>query len=490
MQEGTIELTALTAVEAVTAIAAGDITAAALAEALIEQAQRWQAVNALVNFNGDDFLAAAQAADEKRAAGGPLAPLHGLPMVVKDNIDVAGFATTAATPALAGHFPGHDAPVVRALRDAGAIVMAKANMHELAFSPGITPPEGGGKIIYGAHGAARNPYDLKRSPAGSSTGTAAAIAAQVAPAGLGSDTGGSVRNPAAWCGLAGFRPSIGRYEQTGVVPISWTRDTIGPMARSIGDLVLLDGIITGESQPPVAELDKVRLGLDRDFFCTDADADILDIFEGEIDRLTAAGAEIVDVKIPGLEELIGAAGQGIAMYEIIRALPRYLVESGSGVTLDAVFSNIAASGLSARLDGLCGTEAISEADYRTSMDEVRPALQSVYADCFQANRLDALIFPATLILPYMLQEPGTHMHKGEEISDFAASGHNVQPASIGGSPGLTITAGITPAGLPAAIGFDGPFGHDAKLLAIGKAYEAIRPPIPAPPVPILHQTVS
>jgi len=450
---------------------------------LVEREQHWRTVNALVNFKADDFLAAAQAADEKRAAGGPLGPLHGLPLVVKDNIDVAGFATTAATPALAGHFPGQDAPVVQALRDAGAIVMAKANMHELAFSPGISKPDDGSETIYGAHGAARNPYDLERSPAGSSTGSAAAIAAHLAPAGLGSDTGGSVRNPAAWCGLAGLRPSIGRYEQTGVVPISWTRDTIGPMARSVSDLALLDGVITGESQSPVAELDKLRLGIDRDFFCTDADTDILTIFECEIERLSTAGTEIVEVTIPDLENLIGAAGQGIAMYEIIRALPRYLKEGGSGVTLDEVFGNIAASGLGARLESLRGAEAISETDYRTSIDELRPALQSAYEDCFQANRLDALIFPATLILPFKLQEPGTHMHKGQEISDFAASSHNVQPASIGGSPGLTITAGLTPAGLPAAIGLDGPFGHDAKLLAIGKAYEAIQPPIPAPPVP-------
>ena len=117
------------------------------------------------------------------------------------------------------------------------------------------------------------------------------------------------------------------------------------------------------------------------------------------------------------------------------------------------------------------------------MKKVRPALQSAYAEAFKDNQIDALIFPATLILPFKLQEPGTHLHNGIEISDFAASGHNVQPASIGGSPGLTVTAGITPSGLPAAIGFDGPVGSDRRLLAIGMAYEAIRPDIPLPPEP-------
>jgi len=164
----------------------------------------------------------------------------------------------------------------------------------------------------------------------------------------------------------------------------------------------------------------------------------------------------------------------------VRALPRYLAEAGTGVAIDTLIDEIAASGLGPVLNGLRGAKAISEDDYRITMEQLRPALQKSYADCFAGNNLDALVFPATLNLPYKLQEPGVHRHRGKDISDFAASGHNVQPASIGGSPGLTVAAGLTPSGLPAAIGFDGPLGTDRKLLAIGIAYEAIRPDMPAP----------
>ena len=476
-----MDLTALTATQAAADIKSGNITAVNLAEALAEQVRKRQSVNALVGFNEDAFLEQAETADKVRADGGRLGPLHGVPVVIKDNIDVAGMATTAATPALAANIARRDAPVTKALRDAGAVIMAKANMHELAFSPGITRPEGGGEIVYGAHGSTRNPHDEERSPAGSSTGTAAAIAACMAPAGLGTDTGGSVRNPAAWCGIDGFRPSMGRYSQSGVVPISWTRDTPGPLARSITDLALLDGILSGEDGLMREHLKGLRLGIERDYFCTDADTAILSVFEEEVRRLTDAGAEIIDVAIPGLEETVTSAGQNIAQYEIVRALPRYLDEAGTGVGFDELTDAIAASGLGATLKGLNGGNAISEQTYRVVLEEVRPALQKAYADCFAGHNLDALIFPATLSLPFKLQEPGTHRHKGREISGFAVSGHNVQPASIGGSPGLTAAAGMIPAGLPAAISFDGPRGTDRRLLAIGLAYEAIRPAMPATP---------
>jgi len=186
--------------------------------------------------------------------------------------------------------------------------------------------------------------------------------------------------------------------------------------------------------------------------------------------------------MPRLEDAVASAGHYIAMYEIVRALPRYLAEAGTGVTFDRLINEIAASGLGPVLDGIRGAKAVSEDDYRAAMEQVRPALQKTYADCFQGNNLDALVFPATLNLPYKLQEPGVLRHRGKDISDFAASGHNVQPASIGGSPGLTVAAGLTPSGLPAAIGFDGPLGTDRKLLAIGISFEAIRPDMPAPEV--------
>jgi len=177
--------------------------------------------------------------DRARARGETLGSLAGLPFIVKDQIDVAGYATTAGTPALRHYMPSHNAVVVDTLVRSGAIVFAKANMHELAF--GITSNNG-------AFGPVRNPYDQTRIPGGSSGGNGAAIAARLAPGGIGTDTGGSVRIPAALNGIVALRPTIHRYPQAGVTPISHTRDTVGPMARGVADLVLLDGVITGDSR--------------------------------------------------------------------------------------------------------------------------------------------------------------------------------------------------------------------------------------------------
>lgn len=475
-----MSLTDMTATEIVDAIAGGRLRAVELAEALCQSIERQASLNAFIHFDADKFLAAARAADEKTASGAECGPLHGLPLAIKDNIDVLGFTTTAATPALADYRPAKQGPVVQALIDAGAIVMGKANMHEMAFSPGVKNPDDGSETVYGGFGNARNPYDTTRSPAGSSTGTGVAVGARMAPAGLGSDTGGSVRNPAAWCGISGLRPTAQRYPQDNVVPISWTRDTIGPMARSIADLALLDRVITGEPTHPTVDLKDLTLGIDRDFFCTDADPTILAVFDAEIARLADGGVRIVDVTIPGLEEMTVESGQPLALYEFIRSVPKYLSDGGAEVSFDQLIEQIAASGLGDTLRALHNENAVSEATYKNVMTEIRPRLQAAYADCFSANGLDALVFPATLIPPFTLANPGMRHHKGVDIPAFAASGHNVQPASIGGFPSLTVAGSLTSDGLPAALGFDGPMNSDGKLLAIGAAYEAIRPAMPPP----------
>ena len=339
-----LNYTKLNARQIVDGITKGDFTSFEVAKALIEQAKAWEAINSLVNFDADRFLSLAEEADQTQKEGGAIGKLHGLPLLVKDNIDVLNFPTTAATPALGNYVPNKQGPVINTLLNAGAIVMTKTNMHELAFSPGITEPPDGSEIRWGAQGAAKNPHNLEYSPSGSSSGTGAAISAGISPAGLGSDTGGSVRNPAAWCGITGLRPSTKRYSQVGVVPLSWTRDTIGPMARSVGDLALLDSVITGEGSIHTAEIRELRLGIDREFFCTDCDPDVLNIFETEVERLSDAGAEIVDVTIQNLEKNINQIGQTLTMYEVVRGLAEYLKTSGSGVRFEDLIAQVTANG--------------------------------------------------------------------------------------------------------------------------------------------------
>src|SRR5947209_2612740 len=237
------------------AVRNGEQTAEALAEALLARCAAASPLNAFISLEADRLRAAARAADQRRQRGERLGPLHGVPLALKDNIDTADFPTTGGTPALAAHRPKRNAPIVQHLLDAGAIVLGKTNLQELAFGPTNNNA---------AFGPARNPYDPTRIPGGSSGGTAVAVSARLAPGGLGSDTGGSVRIPAALCGLVGFRPTTLRWSQVGVVPISHTRDTVGPITRSVGDCILLDGIVTGgplEIAP--ASLRGLRLGVPR-----------------------------------------------------------------------------------------------------------------------------------------------------------------------------------------------------------------------------------
>src|SRR5689334_19056941 len=230
------DLTQLTVTQAAQLIKEGRITSEALTRALLAKIAANARLNAFITVNEDGAIRAAQAADEaRRRDPAHFGPLHGVPLVVKDNIHVAGLRNSAGTPALQNFVPSANAPVAQALLDAGAIVLGKTNMHELAF--GITSNNG-------AFGPVRNPYDETRIPGGSSGGNGAAIAARLAPGGVGSDTGGSVRIPAALNGIVALRPTIHRYSQTGVTPISHTRDTVGPMARAVEDLVLLDSVIT------------------------------------------------------------------------------------------------------------------------------------------------------------------------------------------------------------------------------------------------------
>ncbi|MEO8059617.1 MAG: amidase family protein, partial [Burkholderiales bacterium] len=224
--------------QAVAAIRTGRLSAEAYVSTLLARAEQLKDLNAFIVLDRAGAIAAARKVDAMRSSGVALPRLAGLPIVVKDNINTRDLPTTAGTAALRDVRPKANAPTLQTLIDAGAIVLGKTNMHELAF--GITSTN-----LTSFAGPVKNPYDTSRIPGGSSGGTAAAIAARIVPSGLGTDTGGSTRVPAALCGIVGLRPSVGnggaerRYDSAGVVPISHTRDTVGPMGRSVADVALL-----------------------------------------------------------------------------------------------------------------------------------------------------------------------------------------------------------------------------------------------------------
>ena len=263
-EPSTNELVELSAVDAVARLRNGEVTAERYATALLERCQQGKALNAFITLPQERVLEAARAADRLRGSGVKLGALHGLPIPVKDSVNTKDMPTTGGTPALRNFRPKEDAPIVRSLLAAGAIVLGKTNLHELSF---------GWTSNNLAFGAVHNPYDVQRIPGGSSGGTAVAVATRMSPLGIAEDTEGSIRVPAAMCGIAGFRPTTGRYRSTGVVPISPLFDQVGPHARTVGDLALFDSVMTGDWSPlSPTELQGTKLGVGRNYWFRGLDA--------------------------------------------------------------------------------------------------------------------------------------------------------------------------------------------------------------------------
>jgi mandelamide amidase len=467
-----MQIETLTLTAAAAALGSGRIGAEEYARALIERAAQWRHVNAIVAADPERLLEAARAADRARANGQSLGVLHGVPLVVKDNIDTAGYPTTACTPALRENRPVVDAPVWARLRAQGALLAGKTNMHELAF--GITNNGG-------AFGACRNPYDPMRVPGGSSGGTGAAVGARLAPGGLGSDTGGSSRIPAAFCGIAGLRPSLGRYPGAGIVPISTTRDTAGPMAVTVADVALLDAVISGAPSAFVPrDLRGVRFGVARKYFYSDMEPAVATLIETVFVELQAAGAELVAVDLPDLEALNAAVSFVIAGYEAPRALAAYLDAARSHVTVADVVAGIVTPGVREIYDGLLGPMAVTEGAYRDAIGNGRPRLQRAYADGFARYRIEALVAPTVHVTPPPIGADETFELNGAQVPTFFTVIRNCEPASNAGIPSVSVPIGLAANGLPVGLLFDGPFGRDRELLALAAGHEALRAPVPLP----------
>jgi indoleacetamide hydrolase len=471
---GAQELTELSAVEAAARIRAGTLKSEDLVRALIDVIERKRDLNAFITFDRDRALASARKADALAARKSFAGALHGVPIVVKDNIHVAGVPNSAGTPALKAFVPTRNAPVAEKLIRAGAIVLGKTNMHELAF--GITSNNA-------AFGPARNAYDPSRIAGGSSGGTGNAIAARMAAAGLGSDTGGSVRIPAALNGISGLRPTLGRYSQEGITPIAHTRDTAGPMAREVADLVLLDTIITGaRDKVAPASLRGLRVGVPRAVFWKNLDPETERLATAALDRLRSAGAEVVEVDMPGLAELNGKVSFPVALYEANVDLTRYLKRYRIPLDIKGLAERIASpdvKGLFASAIVPGAKDAIPEKVYRDAL-ATRPALQRLYAETFKTHGIAALVFPTTPLPAAPVGDDQTTKLNGADVPTFFTFIQNTDPGSNAGIPGLTVPIGRTAAGLPVGLELDGPAGSDRRLLGIGLALEALVGRLPAP----------
>ena len=455
-------------------IGRGETSCEEVVAALLERAAAFQGLNVFTSLDPDDIRRAARAADSRDSGAGPVGPLHGVPITLKDNIGTAGTATTAGTPALRHHKPARDSAIVERLVSAGAVPFGKNGLHELAL---------GATSNNAAFGAVRNPYATDCIPGGSSGGTGAAVAARLAPAGIGTDTGGSVRIPAALCGVMGLRPTTGRWPGGGIVPISASRDTPGPIARCMRDLALLDTVAVGEVLPvAAATLRGKRLGVPRSSFWRHLEPEIGDIAESALRLFAAAGVTLVDVDLPDLAQRAGAISFVLVTFEMPRDLDLYLSDHGGAADFERVVEGVASPDVRRILESVRAerdTTALRAA-YREAIDTHLPQLRARYDAAFRDHALDGLVFPTTPVTAPRIGDDETIVLNGENVPTFMTLIRNTDPGSVAGIPGLTMPIGANAAGKPVGLAIDAARGGDRALLSIGLALERTVPPLPAP----------
>lgn len=470
------QLIELSATEAVRQMSRGELSCERYAAALLARCEAGRSLNAWIAMEPQRVLAAARACDLARQAGAAPGALFGLPIPVKDSVNTSEYPTTAGTPALRHFRPAEDAPLVRSLRAAGAIVLGKTNLHELSY---------GWTSNNQAFGAVHNPYDPQRIPGGSSGGTAAAIAARMAPLGVAEDTEGSIRVPAAFCGIMGFRPTTGRYSTRACVPISHLFDQVGPHARNVGDLALFDSVGAHDWRPLApTSLRGVRLGIVRDYWYRNLDPEVERITHAALDRLRSTGVELIESELPGLATLIDLTTDPVQNHDVRLTLAGYLREYHAGVTFDELIRqaspDIRALFGSDVLPG--GANFVSEAAYGAAVHTHLPRLRQLYRDYFKRTGVAAIVFPATLVPALPIGSEDDVMIQGQAVAFETAVARNIAPGSTAGLPGLVLPSGLTASGLPVAIELDAAAGTDRALLALGlsvaEALGSLPPPRP------------
>lgn len=462
-------LTDLSASAAVGAIRAGELKAEDYAAALLDRVARFPKINAFLTIRPNEVMEAARQADKNRAAGRPLGSLHGLPLPVKDSVNTKGLPTSNGTRALRDVVPRQDAKILKSLFAQGAILMGKTNLHELSW---------GWTSNNLSFGAVLNPYDLTRTPGGSSGGSAAAVAAHLAPLAVAEDTYGSIRVPAAFCGLAGLRPTFGRYPGDGILPLTRAKcDQAGPLARSVGDLILFDSVAARDSTPvTAASLRGVRIGVSPAFLSDGLDRESERLTAEAIRKLKDADVEIVVAELPSTLRQASMVVGTLIRYEMLANLATYLKEQRTGVTVDELISQAGAN--LEFLLGMARNPGPREA-YLSSLRQ-QEEIKLAAAEYFRARKIEALVFPPVM-MPAFPQGDSPVIRVGDrDMDQLEAIGRNMGLGSCASLSCLVLPVGLSSSGLPVGLEFDAPSGSDRRLLALGlsleKALGTIRPP--------------
>jgi len=451
------------------ALVQGQINSVQLVQQYLDRIQAYDKqgpkLNSIVRIN-PEALAQAQALDAERERTGSRGPLHGVPIVVKDNYNTDHMPTTGGSVALANFVPSENAAQVDKLMQAGAIILAKTNLHEYAY--GITSI---GSLV----GQTRNPYDTRRVPGGSSGGTGAAVAASFAAAGFGSDTCGSIRVPSAFNNLIGLRPSKGLSSIYGILPLSHTQDVAGPLARSAEDLAIILDIVSGydsrdeatqimrTAAAPAfmerlhsANLADLRIGKLQQYF-EGSDSAVRDALEDALDWYEQRGAQIVDIEIPDMADLIRRSG--LIAHEFKSDINQYLATFSKDERLNLNF--IVSQGLyHEAVDGVLSRSNASELDeqaYRSAVaarSQLRAAIEAVMSE----QDLNAIAYPT--------------IKRTQVFTGDSQPGSNCSLSANSGLPALSMPVGFTSNGLPVGLEILGGFLQDAELLAIAQPYES------------------
>jgi aspartyl-tRNA(Asn)/glutamyl-tRNA(Gln) amidotransferase subunit A len=415
--------------------------------------KRDAALNAFITVMAESALAEARRAEAEILRGEWRGPLHGVPLALKDLIDVAGVRTTAASALLRDHVPSHDAEVVRRLRQAGAVIIGKNNLHEFAY---------GGSSLVSHFGDVHNPWDVGRIAGGSSGGSAAAVAAGLAYAAIGTDTAGSIREPAALCGCVGLKPTYGRVSSRGVIPLSRSLDHVGPLAATVEDAAIVLQAIAGYDADDVGSVDvpvadyssalregakQLRVGVPREYFFDDLDPEVASAIEHALRKISSLGAELRDVKleVPTDRTLQGAESYAYHAENVAKSPELYQPE-----TLRRIRSG----------------ETVTTAEYiqrRREMDEARRNISQVFAD------VDVLVTP-------------TMPMAAPAIADLKADPEalrpaelkllrNTRPFNVWGLPAISVPCGFTQSGLPIGLQIAGPHWREDLVLRVAHAYE-------------------
>jgi len=500
-----LDLTSATVQELNVAMDAGALDSVTLVQRYLARIEAFDrqgpGLNAVLTLNSK-ALDEARALDRERATRGRRSPLHGIPVVLKDNIDTADLPTTAGSFMLKGSIPPDDAFLVRRLRDAGAIILAKLNMSEFAS----------GDAMNSLGGATYNPHDPRRTPSGSSGGTGAAIAAAYASIGLGTDTGGSVRGPSSANGIVGLKPTLGLISRDGIIPLALSFDTAGPMARSVYDVAAALGVLAGidPADPATARangrieqdytnfldagaLKGARIGIARDFMKSDEEVDW--VIEASLQAMRDSGAELVDIELPSwLMDARGRFYRAIRYREFRAQIEDYLATTGPDYpkTLKELIRRSMALTAS-RDDGVIPNPSrwqlmmkeedsgeLTDYEYVAVRDHALPLLRGIVGGIMESEKLDAIVYPTSHVRPERVDpDPDPEGAPG-------SGGSPVILANLTGFPDLIVPAGFTGRGLPVTISFLGPAFSEPRLLALGYAFEqktrARRLPVSTPPL--------